>query len=197
MIHNAIFQTPIFIKSLNGLTDRENLYELIDNEVEVDWSPDWKYDIFQSASRYLHKSERYQNFVKEIHTAIKETCNIYQYQEYTIEITEMWGNRQRPGTHFKYHRHNNNIFSGVFYLNEHEHFPGLIFYRPMEKSFELLVKEHNPFTRDTYSVPTTKDMLIIFPAWLVHHVPTNKTDIDRLGISFNVMLRGNTYNSML
>ena len=116
MIHNAIFQTPIFIKSLDGLTDRENLYELIGNEVEVDWSPDWKYDIFQSASRHLHTSDRYQNFVKEIHTAIKETCNIYQYQEYTIEITEMWGNRQRPGTHFKYHRHNNNIFSTYFML---------------------------------------------------------------------------------
>ena len=197
MIHNAIFQTPIFTKSLDGLTDRDDLYNIVDNDVERDWPPSWRFDIIQSDSRHLHKSPRYENLANEILTAVEEVCQTYQYKKYTPEITEMWGNRQRPGTYFKQHMHYNNIFSGVFWLHEHEHFPRLVFYRPMEKSWELLVKEYNPFTRDTYNIPTTKDLLVIFPAWLVHHVPTNRADTDRLGISFNVMLRGGVYNTVL
>ena len=40
-----------------------------------------------------------------------------------------------------------------------------------------------------------KDKLIIFPSWLTHFVPTNKTKINRISISFNVMLRGTVGDS--
>ena len=106
----------------------------------------------------------------------------------------MWGNIQRPNTHFRRHSHYNNMFSGVFYLNENENFPNIMFWRPEEQSVDPKKVEFNPFNQGSYFQETKKDTLIMFPAWLQHSVDLNETDKDRINISFNVMLRGDYYN---
>ena len=183
------------MESLEGLTDSDGLYEYIDKcEMPIVFGS--KFEVIQT-KHTLHKEKRLETFCEEIYKCLDEMCKILQYEEYTVEITEMWGNRQPPGTYFKTHLHYNNIFSGVFYLNEDENFPCLTFYRPPQTTYDLLKKEYNAFNQGSYSVPTKKDGLFIFPAWLAHSVDTNESDIDRLGISFNVTLRGKTYNTIL
>ena len=203
MLCNSIFQTPIFLEALEGLTDSDGLYEYIDECCNASTDKDWyfptsKYGFIQSR-RTLHKEKKLENFCDAIYKTIDEVYDVYQYskKEYTAEITEMWGNKQKPGQHFKTHHHANNIFSGTFHLNEHEKFPCLKFFRPFENSFDLFTKEYNQFNQGSFSVPTKKDGLVIFPAWLTHCVDTNEADIDRLGISFNVMLRGRFFNTTL
>ena len=203
MLCNSIFQTPIFLESLDGLTDGDGLYEFIDECCDGMTDKDWyftasKYEFIQSR-RTLHKEKKLENFCDAIYKAIDDVCGVYQYpkKEYTAEITEMWGNKQKPGQHFKTHTHFNNIFSGTFHLNEHEKFPCLKFFRPVENTFDLFTDEYNQFNQGSFSVPTKKDGLVIFPAWLRHGVDTNEADIDRLGIAFNVMLRGRFFNTTL
>ena len=195
MFCSPIFQTPIFLESLEGLTDSAELYEYIDRcEMPVVFGS--KFEVIQT-KHTLHKEKRLETFCEEVYKCLDEVCRILEYQEYIVEITEMWGNRQKPGTHFNTHHHSNNIFSGTFHLNEHEKFPCLKFFRPFENSFDLFTKEYNQFNQGSFSVPTKKDGLVIFPAWLTHCVDTNEADIDRLGISFNVMLRGQFFNTTL
>ena len=190
----SFIETPIFLESLEGLTDSDGLYEYIDECCDVTNNG---FEFIQS-QRTLHKEKKLENFCDAIYTVVDEVCGVYQYaKEYKTEITEMWGNRQKPGTHFYTHIHYNNMFSGVFFLNEHEKFPCLTLFRPVENTFDLLKEEYNHFNSDSYNVPTKKDGLVIFPSWLAHSVDTNEADIDRLGIAFNVMLRGNTYNTTL
>ena len=203
LICTPIFQTPVFLENLEGLTDSEGLYEYIDECCDGSVDNDWhftasKFEFVQS-KRQLHKEKKLENFCNSVYKAIADVCKTYQYSmgEYTSEITEMWGNRQKPGTHFKTHSHYNNIFSGVFYLNEDAKFPCIKFFRPVENTFDLFKEEYNQFNQGSFSVPTKKDGLIIFPSWLTHCVDTNESEIDRLGISFNVMLRGKFYNTTL
>ena len=201
MLTYSIFQTPIFLEALEGLTDSDGLYEYIDECCNEATDKDWyftasKYEFSQSR-RTLHKEKKLENFCESIYKAIDVVCGEYQYSKYTAEITEMWGNRQKPGQHFKTHNHFNNIFSGVFYLNEHEKFPCIKFFRPLENTFDLFKDEYNHFNQGAFSVPTKKDGLVLWPSWLTHSVDTNEADIDRLGISFNVMLRGKYYNTTL
>ncbi len=123
--------------------------------------------------------------------------DVYRYApEYVVEITSMWGNLQRPGAAFRTHVHFNNMFSGVFYLNEHVDFPPITFWRPAENTLAPMTTKHNIFNQGSFRQAVKKDTLVIFPAWLPHSVDVNQTDLDRLGVSFNVMLRGEFYNTV-
>ncbi len=124
--------------------------------------------------------------------------DVYSYKpDYTVEITSMWGNAQHPGASFASHMHYNNMFSGVFYLNEHPDFPPITFWRNQETTLDPMKEGFNAFNQGSFFVNTKRDVLLMFPSWLRHSVPVNTTSATRLGVSFNVMLRGGFYNTIL
>ena len=135
-----------------------------------------------------------QPFCQKIYRVLIDIVDVYQYIGHELEITGMWGNIQKPNTYFKHHTHYNNIFSGVFYLNENEDFPDITFWRSEETSFDPKRVEFNPFNRGSWFERTEKDKLIVFPAWLQHSVDLNKTNEDRISIAFNAILKGDYYN---
>ena len=193
MIVQPIFQTPIFSENFNGLTDQLGLEEYITQLCyETPYTFD-KTEFIQSRSD-LQKQEIVQPLCLKIYDIMNSIVDVYKYDTYRIEITSMWGNVQKPGTYFKRHSHYNNMFSGVFYLNENKEFPPIVFSRPEEQSVDPKKVEFNPFNQGSYFHETKKDTLIIFPAWLQHSVDINETDEDRVNISFNAMLRGDYYN---
>ena len=135
MIVQPIFQTPIFIENFNGLTNQLGLEEYIkqccyetphtfDNTEFIQSRRD-----LQTVDHDLQKQEIMQPLCRKIYDMMHSIVNIYQYSTYHMEITSMWGNIQRPNTHFRRHSHYNNMFSGVFYLNENENFPNIMFWR--------------------------------------------------------------------
>ena len=203
MITMPIFQTPIFMEAFPGLTDELGLEEYIKqccyetpdtfNNVEFIQS---RRDL-QTVDHDLHQTEILQPLCRRIYDTLFQVVNVLQYAGYEIEITSMWGNIQRPGCYFRRHEHYNNMFSGVFYLNEDKGFPPIMFWRPAETMFDPKKAEFNPFNSGSHYQPTRKDTLIIFPAWLEHSVELNETDKDRVNISFNAMLRGDYYNVKL
>ena len=208
MIVQPIFQTPIFIERFPGLTDELGLEEYIkqccyetphtfDNTEFIQSRRDLQtvdHDLHQYWDHDLQKQEVMRPLCRKIYDMMHSIVDVYQYHTYNIKITSMWGNIQKPGTHFRRHSHYNNMFSGVFYLNENENFPNIMFWRPEEQSVDPKKVEFNPFNQGSYFQETKKDTLIIFPAWLQHSVELNETDEDRVNISFNVMLRGDYYN---
>ena len=208
MIVQPIFQTPIFIENFKGLTDELGLEEYIKqccyetpdtfNNVEFIQSrrdlQTVDHNLHQYWNHDLQKQEVMRPLCRKIYDMMHSIIEVYQYCTYHIKITSMWGNIQKPGTHFKRHSHYNNMFSGVFYLNENNGFPPIMFWRPEEQSIDPKKAEFNPFNQGSYFQETKKDTLIIFPAWLQHSVELNETDKDRINISFNVMLRGDYYN---
>ena len=208
MIVQPIFQTPIFIENFNGLTNQLGLEEYIkqccyetphtfDNTEFIQSRRDLQtvdHDLHRYWDHDLQKQEVMRPLCRKIYDMMHSIVDVYQYHTYNIKITSMWGNIQKPGTHFRRHSHYNNMFSGVFYLNEDKGFPPIMFWRPEEQSVDPKKVEFNPFNQGSYYQETKKDTLIIFPAWLQHSVELNETDKDRVNISFNVMLRGDYYN---
>ena len=146
----SIFAIPIYKGKLDGISDELGLERIVrDNIIEFDISREhlpWQSpDIVPLQTKEdLYTLEELNPLMELIGEASYNVAvQSFKYDPtYTVNFTSVWGNIQRQGNVMHEHSHSNNIFSGVFYLNEHEHFPGLIFYRPMEKSFELLVKEH-------------------------------------------------------
>lgn len=195
---HPIFQTPILVSELTGLTDAYGLDTYVQQLCANTPGTFKPGEVVQS--RYdLHHDERLfplRDRIIDITYALVR--DVYKYSpKYAVDITAMWGNAQKPGAAFRTHMHHNNVFSGVFYLNEHPKFPPITFWRPTETTLDPRREEYNIFNQGSFTRATKKDTLIIFPAWLQHSVDINHADVDRLGVSFNVLLRGEYYNAIL
>ena len=90
--------------------------------------------------------------------------------EYAIEITSMWGNIQPQGHAFHRHSHHNNMFAGVYYVNQSENsgianrlkgFPHLLFWND-RRDHQLSPKRNpnHPFNRYNFPVEVKKDLLV-------------------------------------
>jgi ectoine hydroxylase-related dioxygenase (phytanoyl-CoA dioxygenase family) len=51
------------------------------------------------------------------------------------------------------------------------------------------VSEGNRFNGNTITKDVQAGQLILFPAWLRHSVPVNRSNAERISIAFNLMLK--------
>ena len=52
------------------------------------------------------------------------------------------------------------------------------------------MKKYNDENSNICTFPDTENTMLLFPSWLQHFVPPNKSEHRRISISFNLMLRG-------
>jgi uncharacterized protein (TIGR02466 family) len=108
-----------------------------------------------------------------------------------IEITS-WLQYNQPGSYFVRHDHYGALISGVLYLEVPENSGDILFHNPLEARrvsntfFERIKKEDTQynFSHVKYS-PVVGEMLI-FESWLQHTVQQNKSNGNRISVSFNI-----------
>jgi len=91
------------------------------------------------------------------------------------------------------HAHPYSILSGVFYLKIPENAPPIIFNDPRDhyKYIQYPTKFGNP--REMYKllpeyvINPTEGMLLFWPSWLEHQVPSSKCSEERIAVAFNIM----------
>ena len=109
-------------------------------------------------------------------------------------ITQSWMNRNPPLSAHHTHMHPNSIFSCIFYI-EGDTCP-TYFYRYDDRTsfgnfaFYNGEKGSNPYTASKVGILNEVGRLVIFPSSMVHDVDTNKSDKDRVTISFNTFVKG-------
>jgi uncharacterized protein (TIGR02466 family) len=97
------------------------------------------------------------------------------------------------GGEHKLHAHPNCILSGVFYLKIPEGAPPIIFNDPRDhyKYIQYPIKFGNP--RDMYKllpeyvINPTEGLMLMWPSWLEHQVPSSECSEERIAVAFNVM----------
>jgi uncharacterized protein (TIGR02466 family) len=130
-------------------------------------------------------------FAKDVSKAAFDVFDTLDYNVDEIEITGMWGNVLRPGEAHQTHTHSNNFLSGVFYLSS-DGATGLTISDPRPAA-DVLVPRKKKKTQDNsnlLSYKSKQNRIIIFPSWLVHWVPINRSTKDRISISFNIQVKG-------
>lgn len=104
-------------------------------------------------------------------------------------IYESWMNILSQNGSVGVHRHYNSIISGAYYpYVEHNSSP-IVFINPLEgyrmlDAQNVIEKDDNVYGRNMYSLEAQTGKLILFPGWLQHYVPQNKSNI-RITLSFN------------
>ena len=85
----------------------------------------------------------------------------------------------------------NNFLSGVFYIDA-DNTSGITFQDPRPGANVILPRKKNDHIDNAnllhYKAKTNR--IIIFPSWLVHWVPINQSQKDRISISWNIQIKG-------
>ena len=104
-----------------------------------------------------------------------------------VELYNIWLNINPPNSYNHLHNHVGAVFSGVYYVDAPEHSGNIQFERSDGAEYhipEYVEKEtYYTSTRATYAAKT--NALYIFPGWLKHSVQGNRSNVDRISISFN------------
>jgi uncharacterized protein (TIGR02466 family) len=184
MDHQKVFSTHIFVKDdyltpqrLPAMQEEiKNLYKQTSN--------------FQTGPN-LDKIEPFKWFANDIGKTAFDIFDKLNYNVQDIEITGMWGNILKTGETHPPHTHSNNFLSGVFYL-ESDAETGIIFSDPRPAADVLVPRKKTKTNENSnlLSYISKQNRLIIFPSWLVHWVPINKSKRDRISISFNIQIKG-------
>jgi uncharacterized protein (TIGR02466 family) len=135
----------------------------------------------------LHTRPAFGDFTKLVEIAVKSVAQFLELEQYPMIITGCWANVNPPGSYHPTHNHPNNYLSGVYYVAVPEAGPDLVFQDPRPV---LMMPWTGKLSRVTANAATTQPQsgrMVIFPAWLRHHVPTNEGTTERISISFNLM----------
>ena len=105
-----------------------------------------------------------------------------------------WININKPGDYNIKHVHPTNNLSGVLWIKCLENSGDIVFDSPNNfesflenKSYDDDFKKSN-FIDDSYHCYPTEGRIIVFPSHLEHHVQENKSNEDRISVSFNIRL---------
>ena len=189
---NLIFPTPIHQFDVNGFSEIQD--ELIDYAydfnkkdpigVSISNRGGWQSKGFD----IINEDDVLQLFLINCLSnfpPIKESVELRGYA---------WININKPGDYNIKHVHPTNNLSGVLWIKCLENSGDIVFDSPNNfesflenKSYEDDFKKSN-FIDDSYHCYPTEGRMIVFPSHLQHHVQENKSNEDRISVSFNIRL---------
>ena len=136
----------------------------------------------------LHMREGFRPLINWIHKAGRYLLD-YLHIQTDLMVTGCWANVNAPGTGHRLHSHRNNYLSGAYYLQTHAGADTINFFDPKVQAGIIRPPVSEPTAENTEvaQVRIVDGALILFPAWLLHSVDTNRTNRSRISISFNLM----------
>lgn len=116
------------------------------------------------------------------------------FQDYGVStspvISNLWFNVNTAGSYNLSHVHTSCFLSGVFYIFAKNNSGDIVFERDASSQYILgsHARDSTNFISTTHWKYKPKpNMLLIFPAWVPHSVEINKSQEDRISISFNIL----------
>jgi uncharacterized protein (TIGR02466 family) len=149
-------------------------------------------DVAWQSRHDLQDSEPFANLIACVRAAAIEVLDFLKIRQEEIVVTGCWVNVLPPGRAHRAHSHPNNFLSGVYYVRTQTGADTINFHDPRSQT-HIIRPPVTALTADNTDqvVVTVKDgTLLLFPAWLEHSVDENRSDEERISVSFNVMFSG-------
>ena len=128
-------------------------------------------------------------FLQETHNYFKNFCNSKNNIEFYI--TQSWLNMTDTNQYHHKHHHPHSFLSGVFYIEADEELDDITFHNSL-KPFMLTFESDAPsgFFAKCLNFKVKKNILVIFPSTLIHHVNKTKSKNTRISLAFNTFVKG-------
>ena len=118
--------------------------------------------------------------------------NGWKTENKNIRIKEMWAIINKNGDFNVAHTHPNCYLSAAYYVKAPEKCGMFQVENPniAKRNFYPEIKTKNELNSDVVGIEIDEGDLLIFPGYLPHKVKANRSNEDRIVISFNVDIRG-------
>jgi len=156
---------------------------------------------FQSPPLSIENSPLLKKFISTIKTPLEDYVSSYQLADsYEATISGVWFNINSKHHYNTTHVHPGCQFTGSYYIQAAKNCGTVVLEHPLwSKQMDVFYKSkfsiYNQYTSNIYTHECQVGDLLLFPAWLPHHVQTNKSDKDRISISFNINVRATESSS--
>jgi uncharacterized protein (TIGR02466 family) len=184
------FPTLILCDFLDGYTNENKNLKNIAYEIRKkfpDSNSHWSCNTYHTSNVIDIKKEKYaQSLMKDISSKVFELSYAYGLNNKNIICTDAWFNISEHGNYQEFHIHPMNHFSVVYYISAPENCGDIVF-----------KKNDDMFPFPTSSLPTgstncyfkpEESKILVFPSSLHHMVRENKSNQDRISMSFNFLL---------
>lgn len=139
---------------------------------------------------FQEKSNIPNKFYSHINTYIKDVFNNYgwEYDESKVKCTSMWAIINKKGNFNIEHTHPNNYLSAAYYVKAPDNCGNFKATNPniLNRHIRAKSEQANELNSNSASIKIKEGDLLIFPAYLPHSVEENKSDEDRVIVSFNI-----------
>ena len=141
------------------------------------------------SDKNLHEREEFHDLVSCVDKLAKSALRFWRIGNSAIELTGCWANVLGKGAAHKLHNHPNNFLSGVYYARTEPGADTINFHDPRNQTgiIRPAVVELTAENTDQVVVSVENGTLLLFPAYLQHSVDANRSENERVSISFNLM----------
>ena len=192
---NLLFPTPVWtIKLDNYKIVNELMYEYIKTHQKND-----KIGINKSNVRGWHSHDfdlndnDPQKFINFILPAIQQVMTDMDWEKnkQIAKINNMWAIINTGGSGNLRHQHGNSTISGAYYVRAPMNSGDIVFYdpRPAPVYSHPNVVNPNLLNAQVNGITPKEGALVLFPSYLDHSVNENKSDEERIVISFNIRIQ--------
>ena len=191
---HKFFPQPIFQYQIEGYEEHnENLEEYIYSLYESDKTGVKKSNVNGWHSKPFNLRENDKppfKFFKSIQMYVADTFKEYgwRYTPDKVNLTSMWAIINKKNNFNLEHTHPNNYLSAAYYVKAPENCGSFIISNPniISKERVTLSDRNTEFNQNVAHIKPRAGDLLLFPAYLPHSVGMNKSDEDRIVISFNI-----------
>lgn len=147
-----------------------------------------------AGARDLHKRPEFKPFVDAATTRLLGFARSLgaDLEHMDLLMIDCWSNIQQPGSQVLLHRHPNSLISAAYYVEAPANCGRIMFETPLEpyrmSDFPRFARQ-TEFNAKRYAVEPVPGRLVLFPSWLGHQTETNRSNAERMVISFNVAAR--------
>ena len=132
------------------------------------------------------------NFFNSIGPAINE-CLLdmgWDLQTQEVKVTSMWSIINKSDATNARHVHGNNFISAAYYVKAPENCGNIVFHDPRSEPtfYHPKIAKPNNLNTNIVTIKPEEGLLVLFPSYLHHSVDVNRSNDERIVISFNIKL---------
>jgi uncharacterized protein (TIGR02466 family) len=187
-----LYATPVYHGNA-----RPSKFNIVQDEFKVVFDSlvaDGKFQKKESNQHQVSNTNFNSNLIKEYNLKTFEQELLFHINQYMsmigrdpsrnmFEVIESWMTLTNKGESTPQHEHGFSDISGVYYFDVAEDDAPIYFSSPVKqcKSSRLFA-----YTHPELSIPPKNGLFVLFPGWLEHGVSPQRTDGDRISVSFNI-----------
>ena len=191
---NLVFSTPIWTTQILNYQELNNkMFKYIKDLQIQNPKGITKSNLFGWHSNDFDlENEQPKYFINSISKNLNQAFNDmgWDVKNQEVKVTSMWSVINKKNASNARHIHSNNYISAAYYVKTPEKGGDIVFHDPRSVTTFRYPKiaENNTLNSNIFTIQPKEGLLVLFPSYLYHSVDLNRSEEERIVISFNINL---------